>query len=765
MEKSNKRNNGIFSPAIFKQSAKSNRTLWLYTMLGNCFLTIIVILILSSLSINATRDSMSSLFSSMDLESSVKSSAALIYVGYDKGIEVYENEGEILVDGTVQVYDLGDDVGEGYDAITQSRVILGNQSAADTIIDYYVDNYDSSTYETDEEKHEDAKTQTSSDVESLVTIMSIFYTIDETMEAAIPYFTDAFLDLYHEDSTKTSEVLVQEALPIAADNYAVALMGEEIMGDAAYTFTEYFITRYITYDSPTESEVSQLSRDATQTAVAILLDYYGLDLEKGEEAVDLIIDTYLEDTENFETANKDSVKAEVITLLVTDFAYEFAYLESLPDFTVEYQTNEFGVPYYTDANGNDVEITSVADRDKLVAVADNMGRYSNILQKKYKEILTGSDYTDEEKAEASQSAEELTETASAAIKEFLLEYSQNRSTYYDEDAGEVIEDAVMARVCSYLSNSASDIICETFDLDSIDEMTYSNTGIDGNELVAMIEDYAYSAVAVYKNRYSGYIEDGVDEVTALLASFVYSGYSIVDFMPVFLFSTLTELATANTYGMVICLFFFGCAGLILPMLFVAVASNNLIAGQVDSGAMAFTLSTPTKRTKITFTNLVYLVLAVTVGFLFIYLASILSKVFGEYVMQSPDLQESLTYLDLTLSCLGGYAVTLAVMGICFMCSCIFNKSSLSLGVGGGLAIFFFIMSVLGLFGSEAFPTTLRIDAMNIFNYCTIIRLFDASAVITQDYVTYWWKLSILFVIAIATSVVGIKVFEKKNLPL
>ncbi len=765
MEKINKKQSRIFSTAIFKQSEKSNRTLWIATMIGNCILTIIVILILSSLSINTTRDSMASLFSSMDLESSIKSTAVLSYVGYKQGIEVYENEGDTLVDGTVSAYDMGDDLGEGYDAVTESRLLLGNKSAADQIISYYVDNYDSSTYETDEEKHEDAKTETLSDVNSLISLMSSFYTIDSTMEAAIPYFVDVYLDLYHEDSTKSSEILVQEAMPQATYDYAVDLTGEEIMGDAAYEYIDTFISQYTAYDSPSDSVISDLSKDATASAIVILLDYYGLSTSSVQEIVDLIIDAYLEDTENFETTKKESVKVETITLLVSDFATDFAYLEYLPEFTVEYQTNEFGVPYYTDENGNDIEITSVEDRDKLVAVADYMGRYSNILQKQYKEILTGSDYTDEEKTEARATATEMTDTISIMISEFLTEYSQNSSTYYNSETGEVYEDVIMDKVCVNLSDVAVDMICELFELDSIDEMTYSNIGIDGNELLTMIDDYTYGAIAVYNNRYDNYIDQGVSELNSILASYVYAGFSIIDWMPTFLFSTLSELATANTYGMVICLMFFGCAGLILPMLFVVVAGNNLIAGQVDSGAMAFTLSTPTKRDTITFTNLVYLTLAVTVGFICIYLSAILSKVFGEYVMQSPDLQESLTYLDLTLSCLGGYAVTLAIMGISFMCSCIFNKSSSSLAVGGGLAIFFFIMSVLGLFGSEAFPSTLRIDIMNVFNYCTVIRLFDASAVVTGDYVTYWWKLSILIVIAVITSIVGIKMFEKKNLPL
>ena len=55
--------------------------------------------------------------------------------------------------------------------------------------------------------------------------------------------------------------------------------------------------------------------------------------------------------------------------------------------------------------------------------------------------------------------------------------------------------------------------------------------------------------------------------------------------------------------------------------------------------------------------------------------------------------------------------------------------------------------------------------MSIFNYMTIDSLFDALAVMAQDYGTYWFKLMFLLIIAIVTYVLGGLDFKKKDLPL
>ena len=52
--------------------------------------------------------------------------------------------------------------------------------------------------------------------------------------------------------------------------------------------------------------------------------------------------------------------------------------------------------------------------------------------------------------------------------------------------------------------------------------------------------------------------------------------------------------------------FYKLAGLLLPIIYMIMASNNLISGQVDSGSMAYVLSTSTKRKTVVFTSSCYI---------------------------------------------------------------------------------------------------------------------------------------------------------------
>jgi ABC-2 type transport system permease protein len=68
-----------------------------------------------------------------------------------------------------------------------------------------------------------------------------------------------------------------------------------------------------------------------------------------------------------------------------------------------------------------------------------------------------------------------------------------------------------------------------------------------------------------------------------------------------LFGTLLGMLTQTIYGF---------AGLMIAMVYVVVTANGLVASEVDRGSMAYTLSTPIKRTTVIFTKAVYLVLSI-----------------------------------------------------------------------------------------------------------------------------------------------------------
>ena len=114
--------------------------------------------------------------------------------------------------------------------------------------------------------------------------------------------------------------------------------------------------------------------------------------------------------------------------------------------------------------------------------------------------------------------------------------------------------------------------------------------------------------------------------------------------------------------------------------------------------------------------------------------------------------------------LGACCVILAMSGICFMSSGIFNREKESLSVGGGVCMLFLVCSILGLFGEPIIPSVIRIDAMNYFNYMTIISFFKIVPILegSTEYIT---GLCILLLIGLITYNIGIVAFDKKDLPL
>lgn len=195
---------------------------------------------------------------------------------------------------------------------------------------------------------------------------------------------------------------------------------------------------------------------------------------------------------------------------------------------------------------------------------------------------------------------------------------------------------------------------------------------------------------------------------------------------------------------------------LLGMIFVIVTCNKLVAAQVDRGSMAYVLSTPTKRSSVVMTQAVFMLLALFGMFLFTMLFDFLTTWIG---------YGSVDFGQIALMSLGGFFTMLAINGICFMASCLFSLSKNALAVGGSITVFFLVCKILGMFGSPTFVNMgMGVEAMNIFNYMTIITLFDTASIQALSN-AFIWKFAILAGIAIITYTVGMVRFTKKDLPL
>lgn len=191
-------------------------------------------------------------------------------------------------------------------------------------------------------------------------------------------------------------------------------------------------------------------------------------------------------------------------------------------------------------------------------------------------------------------------------------------------------------------------------------------------------------------------------------------------------------------------YLYGFIMLVFPMVYSIITANRLIARHVDKGSMAYLLAAPVKRLSVVFTQLMVLL---TGTVLLIGYATVLGIITAE--MQFPNELDINGFLMINL---GTLALHLFIAGICFLSSCIFNDTSLSIGFGAGIpAISYVIQMIANLEG--------KLDPAKYFTFFTF---FDTKAIIAKEsFGTI--GIVVLLIGALILYFISIKVFTKKDL--
>lgn len=223
---------------------------------------------------------------------------------------------------------------------------------------------------------------------------------------------------------------------------------------------------------------------------------------------------------------------------------------------------------------------------------------------------------------------------------------------------------------------------------------------------------------------------------------------------------LTQMAEMDKTAMLNKMYF-TVMGLLPTFLFIVIVGNSLIVNQVDSGSMAYVLATPTKRSAVANTQAVFLIISPLIICIIGCIARCTaSKIFTD---------EANIKMNIALY-FGMYILSQALGGICYMGSCLFNQSRKAIAFGGGIAVWFFIASLLGMFGeTDMVNMGMGVEELAVFNKLTIVGLYDIQSLSTVgtgeiDY-TFVWKLCVLAGISIITYLIGKIYFQKKDLPL
>lgn len=218
------------------------------------------------------------------------------------------------------------------------------------------------------------------------------------------------------------------------------------------------------------------------------------------------------------------------------------------------------------------------------------------------------------------------------------------------------------------------------------------------------------------------------------------------------------------------------AGVFLPMIYVMITANQLIASQVSSGSLAYVLSTPTSRRTVLRTHALYMFLSVLAMYVVILVSAVGSEAIAGAIRISNGGSTNMIPLRTILYTFASFAAMIGLTGICFGASAYFNKSNQSIAVGGGICVLSFLGIILGLFGNKIFVAVgIGVEAMSIFNYVSLFSLINtdsisefskyASGLGGSNSLMWIWEILILFAIGGIAALVGSIKFTKKDLPL
>lgn len=201
----------------------------------------------------------------------------------------------------------------------------------------------------------------------------------------------------------------------------------------------------------------------------------------------------------------------------------------------------------------------------------------------------------------------------------------------------------------------------------------------------------------------------------------------------------------NTLLSFIATYFYGFLILLVPMIYTVIVCNRIIASHVDKGSMAYLLSTPNTRSKITRTQALFLLVTVTLLIGFVALIGILFC-----AVMFPGKLDINGFLLLNL---GALLLYYALTGIGFFASCFFNDTKNSLSIGAGLPVAFLLLQMISNVG----------EATEFFKYFTLYTLFDPGKIVLgEGYISSFIALGL---IAIVMYFAAFYFFKKRDLPL
>lgn len=695
MEKEIKTNrHRLFSKALFKQSCKANGIMWVIITAAVCFMLACVMLISGTSNISSVKDGVQTTIIEEIIKSEVKKATVKLYDG------AIEGESKFDVEFANKFNELN----------TQENYAKFMKPQADA----------------------------KANGEALVTA--------KVQELLVPAVTEEITNeitarVQSEAEEIRNEVATAVATDMASEEARNKIAAKVAAGEDVTTATNDVMNEYIA--SETENIKAVHIEKATQ------------EINTPEHQQEVGARFFSENKDSYTNQAIEALKDELaeITLKATkDSEDKFKEIYVVPAYT--YAVNQVGILF--DKNADETKSLysiSMVTINPNGAVSEQYTKNNEAVPAEYIEDFTSYMLADVNSYESSTTP---TKTLSEYIKttdrtniKVSRAYNATSIIIASTMVGEEYKQKIVDQLADYKVSR------ETYDQMGFDYKKVKDISYEGMleyqdkfnyQLNNLPEDIKNDSVK-YKESYDKIHEDLKLEVAG----------SLLDRLPQNVSDGISELGTMDLYGLIVGSIFFKMAGLLLPIIYVIMVSNNLVASQVDTGSMAYVLSTSTRREEVTWTQSVFLI-----GSLF--LMFVCTTITSCICFRIANVTTDLNYGKLVLINLGAFLTLFAISGINFFTSCYFDRSKKAMALGGGFSMFFLVATMLGLFGSPVIPSVVRISALNNFNYVSIISLFDVVSILKGEYM-WIWKVAILVLIGLVGYITGAIKFKKKDLPL
>lgn len=162
------------------------------------------------------------------------------------------------------------------------------------------------------------------------------------------------------------------------------------------------------------------------------------------------------------------------------------------------------------------------------------------------------------------------------------------------------------------------------------------------------------------------------------------------------------------------IYLYGFLMILFPLIFIIILVNKLVASYIDNGSMASLLATPNSRGKIIRTQLLALIIWIT-----LLIICITGVGIATCEILFPGDLDITKYILLNGASL---LLQLAVGSIAFFAACLCTEAKHYYMIGAGLPILFFLFQMLANMGEKT----------EWMKYCTLYTLFPAEQIVAGD---------------------------------